>query len=448
MADLLSSDATGSGDEAWVPLAERMRPRTLDEVLGQGHLLGGRRVLRSLVEQRQLRSLLLWGPPGCGKTTIARLYAGSTGAELVQLSAVTSGVRELREVVEAARLRRVREGRPTLLFIDELHRFNKAQQDALLPHVEQGVVTLIGATTENPSFSVTNALRSRCQVLVLEPLTTQELSSLLDRALADAERGLGPTAPSLSEAARDAIVVHAAGDARTALNAIEAAARLAQAEQPGGPVVIEPTHVAEAVQRRMLSYDKDGSNHYMLASAFIKSMRGSDPDAALHYMLRMLEAGEDPRFLLRRMVIFASEDIGNADPEALQVAVSAMQAFELVGMPEGVLPMTQAATYLATAPKSNAVFKAYGKALADIKAHGALPVPKHLVQAVGALLKSMGFGKGYKYPHHYEGGYVVEKYLPDRLRGHVYYEPGDQGREIEIRERLRAWKARASERRP
>jgi putative ATPase len=432
-------------ESTWTPLAERMRPRTLAEFVGQRHLLEPGRLLHSVLEQKRLVSLLLWGPPGTGKTTLARLYADSVGASFQALSAVSAGVKEIRETVEGARLRGLQENRPTVLFVDEIHRFNKTQQDGLLPWVETGVVTLVGATTENPGFEVTNALRSRCRVLALQPLTEDDLAQLAQRALVDAERGLGPTAPTLPPDAESTLVRGCNGDARHLLNTLEIAASLAASAAPSGECgVITPELVAEAQQKRLILYDRNGDQHYQLASAFIKSMRGSDPDAALYYMTRMLEGGEDPIFLLRRMVIFASEDIGNADPHALPLVMAALQAFQLVGMPEGALAMTQACTYLATAPKSNAVISAYGKARKAVLAHPGLEIPPELVNAANAVMRQMGFGRGYRYPHHFEGHYVPARYLPDRIRDHMYYEPSNQGYEQQIAQRLQEWRRRAS----
>ena len=430
----------------WQPLAERMRPRSIDEIVGQEHLLGAGRFLEGLLSRKALRSLIFWGPPGTGKTTLARLYAEHVGGIFHPISAVMAGVKQVREAVEGARLKAMVSGKKTVVFVDEIHRFNKAQQDALLPHVESGVITLVGATTENPSFEVNGALLSRCRVLTLEPLEPADLQTLIRRALHDAERGIGPTAPELGAGAMDAIVTGADGDARSALNTLEVAADLAAARADtgkAGQITVEI--VDEAQQKKTILYDKTGDAHYQVVSAFIKSMRGSDPDAALFYLVKMLEAGEDPRFILRRLVIFASEDIGNADPQALQVAVSAMHSFELIGLPEGVLPLTQATTYLATAPKSNSVFMAYGRARKDVVAHGNLPVPKHLVSAATPMMKSMGFGRGYKYPHNFDGNYVVERYLPERLKDRLYYLPGDQGYESQIRDRLAAWRGENGE---
>ncbi len=418
---------------------------TLDEFVGQRHLLGPGKLLHSLLAQGRLTSLILWGPPGSGKTTLARLLADSVGAQFVPLSAVTAGVKELRASMEGARLRGLQENRQTVLFVDEIHRFNKAQQDAMLPYVESGAVTLVGATTENPGFEVNGALRSRCRVLALQPLSDDDLGQLAIRALSDNTRGLGPTAPALPDESLEHLLDAAQGDARSLLNTLEIAAGIAaQSAASGTNGSILPEHISAAAQKRNLRYDKGGDQHYRLTSAFIKSLRGSDPDAALYYMIRMLEAGEDPGFVLRRMVIFASEDIGNADPRALQVATAAQQAFAFVGMPEGVLPLTQACTYLATAPKSNAVFAAYGRARKDVLANPSLDVPSHLSPANDAVSRQMGYGRGYRYPHNYDGNYVAGYYLPQRLHGRHYYEPTEHGYEQRIAERLAAWRRAAA----
>jgi putative ATPase len=428
-----------SKDRRGQPLAERMRPLSLGEFVGQRHLLGPGKWLRRALERKELSSLILWGPPGTGKTTLGRLLAAEAGAHFLPLSAVMAGVKDLREAVADAAARRDQQGQRTVLFIDEIHRFNKAQQDALLPHVEAGTVVLIGATTENPSFEVNAALLSRAKVVVLEPLGEEDLRALLDRALADTERGLGR---EVREATLDcppevrALIAHAAGgDARRALATLEAAASV-PAPDAGGVRRIDQAAVEEALQRRALLYDKGGDEHYAVVSAFIKSLRGTDPDAAVYWMARMIEAGEDPLFVLRRMVIFAAEDVGNADPQALAVAVNALEAFRLVGMPEGYLPMTQACLYLATAPKSNTALKTYVAAKADVDEHGALPVPPHLRNAPTPLARSLGFGQAYQYPHDFEGHYVAEEYLPEALRGRRYYEPTTSGREAQIKERL------------
>ncbi len=405
------------------PLAERMRPRSLAELVGQSHLVGTGRILSNLGPGRTIPSLILWGPPGSGKTTLARLLGETIKAELVSLSAVEAGVKDVREAIAKAAERRDQFGSRTLLFIDEIHRFSKTQQDALLPHVEAGTVTLIGATTENPSFGVVAALLSRCRVVRLEALPDVELARLVDRAMHDRERGLGALDVTIDAEVTAQIVAAAAGDARRLYSVLEIAASLAGA----GPITA--AHVAEAAQGKTLLYDKGGEEHYNVVSAFIKSMRGSDPDAALYWMARMLEAGEDPRFVLRRMVIFAAEDVGNADPQALVVATAALQAVELVGLPEGVLPMTQAVTYLALAPKSNRALTAYAAARKLVKERGALPVPARLLPSSGAAPER---GKDYKYPHEFAGHYVPEDYLPDALVGETIYEPSDSGFEKEL----------------
>jgi putative ATPase len=422
-------------DRRGQPLAERMRPRTLAEFVGQAHVLGPGRLLRRALEARELPSLILWGPPGTGKTTLGRLLAAEAGARFVALSAVMAGVKDLREAVAEAAVHRDQQGERTVLFVDEIHRFNKAQQDALLPHVEAGTVVLVGATTENPSFEVNAALLSRAKVVVLRALSEADLRVVIDRALGDPERGLGGRGLDVPDDVRDLIAQQARGDARRALATIEAAAAVA-APDPAGKLAVTAAVVEEAAQQRTLLYDKAGDEHYGVVSAFIKSLRGSDPDAAVYWMARMIEAGEDPMFVLRRLVIFAAEDVGVADPRALSVATAALDAFRLVGLPEGILPMTEAALYLATAPKSNTALTAYAAAKADIDAHGALAVPAHLRNASSGTGKALGWGAGYQYPHDFEGHHVREEYLPEALRGRSYYTPSDSGDERVIAERL------------
>jgi putative ATPase len=416
------------------PLAERMRPTTLDEFVGQSHLLGPGRIVREMIETGTVHSLILWGPPGTGKTTLAHLLAQGAAAEFVAFSAVLSGVRELREIVAAARERQRLHGKATILFVDEIHRFNKAQQDAFLPHVEDGTIVLLGATTENPSFEVIAPLLSRTRVLVLEPLTAEEIDQVVGRALADPERTLGVRLEATAEA-RAFLADQAHGDARIALGTLEVAASLARQRERA---TLDLDLAEEALQQKALLYDKGGEEHYNVISAFIKSMRASDPDAAVYWLMRMLEAGEDPLFVARRMIIFAAEDVGNADPAALQVAVAAKDAFHFVGMPEGRIPLAQATTYLATAPKSNASYRAMQAAAEAVRARGALPVPKALRNAPTPLMKGLGYGTDYRYPHDYQGGVVDQQCLPDELAGARFYEPSDRGAEAAIAERMRA----------
>jgi len=414
------------------PLAERMRPGKLDEFVGQRHILGEGKLLRRLIESDQVTSIILWGPPGSGKTTLARIVANSTKSHFISFSAILAGVKDIREVVKEAEEVRKYHGKKTILFIDEIHRFNKAQQDAFLPYVEKGILTIIGATTENPSFEVIAPLLSRCKVLVLNPLKNEEIEEILSMALLDRERGLGERSLTLQQEACAFIAEQAGGDARIALNTLDTAARLAK----NG--IIDISTAREAVQKKPLLYDKGGEEHYNVISAFIKSMRGSDPDGALYWLARMLEAGEDPIFILRRMVILASEDIGNADPRALQMAVTALQGFQLVGLPEGRIIMAQAVSYLATAPKSNASYLGIDQALAEVRKSGALPVPMHIRNAPTKLMKELGYGKEYKYAHDYAEGYTDQQYLPDQLKGRKFYDPAGHGYEKTILERM-AW---------
>src|SRR5262245_55233538 len=403
---------TAEKDRRGQPLAERMRPRSLAEFIGQEQLLGPGKLLRRALEAKELPSLILWGPPGTGKTTLGRLLAGEAGARFVPMSAVMSGVKELREAVAEAATHRDQRNERTVLFIDEIHRFNKAQQDALLPHVEAGTVVLVGATTENPSFEVNAALLSRAKVVVLRALSEADLRAVIDRALADKERGLGAQPLDVPDEVRELVAREARGDARRALVTLEAAAAVAVPDAATKRKLLTPAVIEEALQKRTL-YDRAGDEHYGVVSAFIKSMRGSDPDAAVYWMARMIEAGEDPLFVLRRMVIFAAEDIGVADPRALAIAMDATDAVRLVGLPEGVLPVVAAGTVLATAPKSNTALTTYAAAREAVVEHGTLPVPPHLRTAPTPLMKDMGFGRGYQYPHNFEGHYVVEDYLPE-----------------------------------
>jgi putative ATPase len=425
------------------PLAERMRPADLAEFVGQEHLLGPGKLLSGMLHSGKLRSLIFWGPPGSGKTTLAQLIARSAHAITLNFSAVTAGVKDLKKIVqEAEQLQRV--GQRTVLFVDEIHHFNKSQQDNFLPHVERGTLVLIGATTENPSFEVISPLLSRCQVLVLKTLSPAEVGRVIDRALQDDQRGLGEMKLNLSAEGRDFLIQHSQGDCRTALNALENAANLAEAQ---GDKEIGLTQIQEALQSRALQYDKSGEEHYNVISAFIKSMRGSDPDAALYWMMRMIEAGEDPLFIARRMVIFAAEDVGNADPRALQLAVAAKDAVHFVGLPEGRIPLAQAAVYLASAPKSNASYKAMLAAAEDVQASGALPVPLHLRNAPTGLMHELGYGKGYQYAHDFADHVVEQQHLPKELLGRRYYTPADSGYEAEIKGRLKFWEEKKSERR-
>ncbi len=420
------------------PLPERVRPRTFEELVGQQHVLGPERALRKAIEADRMPSFILWGPPGSGKTTIARLVAGVSEAHFEAVSAVTSGVADLRRIVAEAKDRQGMYQRPTILFVDEIHRFNKAQQDVILPHVEDGTVTFIGATTENPSFEVNAPLLSRCRVVTLRALEPEEMKLVVRRALSDRERGLGTLDAKLAEDALEHLVNIANGDARIALNALETAA-WATNPGDGGKRVIALETVADALQRRSPRYDKGGDEHYDTISAFIKSVRGSSPDGALYWLARMIESGEDPMFIARRLVVLAAEDVGLAEPQALAVAVAAQQAVHFVGMPEGRIPLAEATVYLATAPKSNAAYLGIERALEDVRQRPNDPVPLHLRNAVTGLQRQMEHGKGYKYAHDFAGHFAEQEYLPPALQDRRYYQPSREGKEAEIEERLGRW---------
>jgi len=422
-----------------IPLAERLRPRTVAEFVGQAHLFGPDRLLAQAVASDRIPSMILWGPPGVGKTTVGRIIAEQTQAKYVPFSAVLGNLQELRAIVGEARDRLAFEGNRTVVFVDEIHRFNKAQQDAFLPHVEDGTITLVGATTENPSFAINAALLSRCKVFRLDPLSDEDLVLLLKRALTDETRGLGTSHLEIDDDALAAIAHLARGDGRRALSALEA---LSDHAKSRSATRITRDLVKAANEETPLLYDKAGEEHYNVVSAFIKSMRGSDPDAAVYWMLRMVDAGDDPLFVLRRMLIFASEDVGNADPRAITIVVACDQAFRRIGMPEGLYPLSHAAVYLACAPKSNAVGVAWQRARELVTTHGALAVPKKLRNASTPLMRDEGYGEGYKYAHDFQGGIVPgETYLPDELAGRVFYEPVDRGEEARIRQRLDALRA-------
>jgi putative ATPase len=425
------------------PLADRMRPTSLDEFIGQAHAVGKGTLIRRAVLEDRIFSMILWGPPGCGKTTLAGIFAMQTHSHFAHFSAVLSGVKEIRSVVEQAKNQQKLYRKKTVLFVDEIHRFNKAQQDAFLHHVESGLITLVGATTENPSFEVIAPLLSRCRVIILNPLSPEDIAAILANALQDKERGLGNMNLVLDEEAISHLSKIADGDARTALNSLETAAFLMASpgepsEAAAGRITVKD--IMRAMARKPLLYDKSGEEHYNLISAFHKSLRGSDPDAAAYWLARMLSAGEDPFYIARRMVRFASEDIGNADPRALELALSAMDAFRFLGPPEGELALVQAAVYLATAPKSNSIYAAYGAVKAVINQYGALPVPLHIRNAPTSLMKEIGYGKGYRYAHDYPDAYVPQDYLPEPLKGRSFYKPTDRGYEKKIKDWLDRWK--------
>jgi putative ATPase len=442
--DLFEFTARKAAD-ASRPLADRMRPRNLDEFVGQKHAVGQGTLIRHAVEQDRIFSMILWGPPGCGKTTLARILAAETSSHFVQFSAVLSGIKQIRSVIEEAGKQQSLYRKKTVLFVDEIHRFNKAQQDAFLHHVESGLITLIGATTENPSFEVIPALMSRCRVITLNALGPDELEVIIDSALKARQRGLGNRELTIDPQALAHLIRIADGDARAALNSLEIAASLAvsgkgpDAESTTASITLE--NLEKALEQKALGYDKDGEEHYNLISALHKSLRGSDPDAALYWLGRMLAAGEDPFYIARRMVRFASEDVGNADPYALRLALSAMEAFRFLGHPEGELALAQAAVYLATAPKSNSIYKAYKEVKACIQNTGTLPVPLAVRNAPTGLMKELGYGKDYKYAHDYKNAYVPQQYLPDKLKGNRFYSPTGRGYEKIIKQRLDKWRS-------
>jgi putative ATPase len=435
MQDLFSAEESRKSAAA-PPLAERMRPMRLESFVGQAHLVGPERVLDRAIRSDEPISMVLWGPPGVGKTTLAKCLSAEWKADFIQISAVTAGVADIRKVIERAKTNRRASGRRTILFIDEIHRFNKAQQDALLHSVEDGTLTLIGATTENPSFEVIAPLLSRCRVFSLNPLTDDEIRTLLDRALRE-DAQLRHLQLDISETVTDTIVRFAGGDARVALNALELIGSLTPLHDGRRTVTVNIAR--EALQKRTLRYDKQGDAHYDTISAFIKSMRGSDPDAAVYWLARMVDAGEDPLFIARRMVILASEDVGNADPFALVLAEAAFQAVHAVGMPEAQIILSQAATYLASAPKSNASYMAIQEALNEVRQSPVEPVPLHLRNAPTGLMKELGYGEGYLYAHDFEGGHVQQEHLPESIKDRIFYSPKDIGREKDIKTRLETW---------
>jgi putative ATPase len=444
--ELFEQPASAAGPPPAGPLADRMRPRALDEVVGQEHLLGPGRILQAAIESGELHSMILWGPPGSGKTTLASLMAQVAGARFVAFSAVLSGVKEIRQVVAEAETERARRRRRTIVFVDEIHRFNRGQQDAFLPHVEKGTIVLVGATTENPSFEVNSALLSRSRVYVLRALTEDDLVTIMQRALADAERGLAKLVPDVDDDALRLIARLANGDARSALNILELAVQLTPIAN--GRRRVTETGIRDAAQRKTLLYDKSGEEHYNLISALHKSLRDSDADAALYWMTRMLDSGEDPLYVARRLVRFASEDIGNADPQALSLTLAAKDAYDFLGSPEGELALAQATLYLALAPKSNAAYVAFNEAKADVQERPAEPVPLHIRNAPTGLMRDLGYGAGYQYAHDAPEARVQQEHLPEALRDRRYYRPVDRGLEADLARRLAEWRRWRAENRP
>jgi putative ATPase len=436
----LPEDRDQGGEEppAGRPLADRIRPSDLDGLLGQDHILGEGKLLRDAIQKDDLFSFIMWGPPGCGKTTLARIIARASTAHFVEFSAVTSGVAEVRRIIKEAQARRRLSGKRTILFVDEIHRFNKAQQDAFLPHVENGTITLIGATTENPNYEVIAPLASRTRIYQMRALDGDALKEILRRAIEDGVDGLGGYGVDAGDDVLEFLITWSNGDARYALNALETAATRAPLQEDGRRTVTMESAM-DSIQKRPVLYDKSGESHYDMISAFIKSIRGSDPNAALYWMARMLEGGEDPHFIARRMVISAAEDIGAADPIALTVAVSAAHALEMIGMPEGRIPLASTATYLACAPKSDAAYKALNRALDDVANKPHFPVPLHLRNPAFRGASALGYGSGLRHPHHFDAHFVFQQYMPDNLITEVYYEPSCEGHEAKIRERLRKW---------